>query len=415
MSYNNIIMKINDTESTFSFKCPGCGSNVFYEPKFKSVVCSFCGGVYEAGTFNSLGSFALKETKADADGGQIFRCDSCGAQVATDDNTAATVCVFCGSPALVKSRLTDVYRPDAIVPFKVSRSRAEELFESFVGSAKRLPRDFSKAKLKQKLTGLYVPFWLVDAKVDLKFDANAYRLRTEAASKTRETYAVRRSIDFNLRRVPFDGAKKISDRLMEAIEPFDTSEMIPFDGRLLQGFLAQKYDLTPIDMNERIRERFYGYAMDEINPLLTGYDDYSIIGSDVSVSDYKITYCLMPVWFLNYEYNGLYYQFVINGQTGEVAGRLPEKTTVFTKIADSTKYFFSKPFFGRRSNVFEQKEKKATPHEIDKRPEVFEYYDGKGKAGIEKDDKLVSVMIVARRVGDSWQECAVPIFTGSDN
>jgi len=467
-------MTFTDLESTVSRKCPGCGSNIVYEPKFKSIVCHSCGGVFEVGTLNSKGSFKIPDTGKMLREGQTFKCDSCGAEVETDENTAATTCAFCGSPALVKSRLTNMYRPDAIIPFKVSRKEAEDLFTKFVSGAKRLPADYKNAKLKQKLTGLYVPFWLVDGKVHLAVDASAYRTRTEAASKVRETYAVTRSLDFNLRKVPFDGAKKISDRLMEAIEPFDTSEMIPFDGRLLQGFFAQKYDLTPIDMNERIQDRFYGYAMDEIALLFDGYEEFSVIANEADFSDYKITYCLMPVWFLNYEYNGLYYQFAINGQTGEVAGKLPEKETVFTKIADKIKYHFSAPprlsalmvfliacpivaiimslilsssdmsdsqsstYIGvfkilaiiallaciyidsrmtsyvKHRNVLEQEQEKTTPYELDKRPEVFEYYDGGNKTDIVKEDKLISVMIIAQYDDSGWHNCCIPVYTGSD-
>ena len=31
----------------------------------------------------------------------------------------------------------------------------------------------------------------------------------------------------------------------------------------------------------------------------------------------------MPVWFLNYKYKEKFYTFVVNGQSGKVAGKLP--------------------------------------------------------------------------------------------
>ena len=37
----------------------------------------------------------------------------------------------------------------------------------------------------------------------------------------------------------------------------------------------------------------------------------------------QYVYALLPVWFLNYQYRGKDYAFVINGQTGMTFGQLP--------------------------------------------------------------------------------------------
>ena len=45
------------------------------------------------------------------------------------------------------------------------------------------------------------------------------------------------------------------------------------------------------------------------------------MGVDFSNITYK--YLLLPIWVSNFKYNDKVYQFIVNGQTGKVAGKTP--------------------------------------------------------------------------------------------
>ncbi|USP69036.1 hypothetical protein LCN94_00725 [Ruminococcus sp. FMB-CY1] len=60
--------------------------------------------------------------------GYVFHCDSCGAEVVTTSSTAATTCFYCHNPVVLKGRLSGDFRPDRIIPFKLSREQAVSAF-----------------------------------------------------------------------------------------------------------------------------------------------------------------------------------------------------------------------------------------------------------------------------------------------
>ena len=138
-------------------------------------------------------------------------------------------------------------------------------------------------------------------------------------------YAIDRTVVYHVRRVPFDGCKKISNTLMEAIEPFNYSEMRDYNDMYLPGYFAQRYDLSAIDMIDIIRIRFDNYAEGIVKRLsATEYDQFKTVGVKGSYSEnYQQVYALMPVWFLNIEYDGSTYGIAVNGQTGKASGSLP--------------------------------------------------------------------------------------------
>ena len=54
--------------------------------------------------------------------------------------------------------------------------------------------------------------------------------------------------------MPFDGSLDINDQLMEGIEPFDSSELVPFKTSYLQGYFAKRYD---VDIDKQLDRIFY--------------------------------------------------------------------------------------------------------------------------------------------------------------
>ena len=46
---------------------------------------------------------------------QMYHCPSCGAELMTDEHTAAVICSFCGNPGLIADRMSGVIKPKASV------------------------------------------------------------------------------------------------------------------------------------------------------------------------------------------------------------------------------------------------------------------------------------------------------------
>ena len=316
---------------TGSAKCPNCGANIFFNEKIGMLVCSMCGGLYEPKSLKSTGRIEKRDVEdagTEEDNKNEFICDSCGATVVTDYNTAATFCAFCGSPTLIKRRLSKSFRPDLIIPFKVSKEEAIANFRAWAKTNKGVPKEFTSDATLTKITGYYVPFWLIDA------DCNAV---VGGSGKVNEgetvaVFSIDRNIKFRVKRVPFDGCKKIANTLMEAIEPFNYDDLVEYNDMYLPGFYAQRYDISAIDMLDIIKIRIDNYAAGLVKHFTTGeYDTVSVGSTGSYAENFSQNYALLPVWFLNVRYQGLNYGIAVNGQTGEASGDLPVSSkTVLT-------------------------------------------------------------------------------------
>ncbi len=318
----------NSTADTI--KCPGCADNLFYEASIGKMICRSCGGVYVPNSLDSSGRLEIRDVDEEdlsLEHQHEIICNSCGAAVVTDENTSAAFCSFCGSPALSIRRLSLEFKPDFIIPFKIDKAEAESIFLDWTKNNRTLPKGFTSKENIEKLTGIYVPFWLIDSSVECKLEASGYE--TIEGNPAAILFAVDRKIAFKLKRVPFDGAKKIRNALMRSIEPFDYSEMVPFSPNYIPGYYAQRYDTKAIDMLDYVSHRFakYGGQLGKLyEPTMGTNYSYMKIGSvSAEAGEFKQSYALLPVWFMRYNYKGVNYDIAINGQTGEVGGDLPRK------------------------------------------------------------------------------------------
>lgn len=317
--------------ATESYKCPTCASNIFYQPEVKGMVCRNCGNIYDPTTLEKMGSLGWsveQDYTGDNDISAEDRkrheivCSSCGAVMIADENMMSTMCAFCGSPTLITRRMTREFKPDYIVPFKIGRETAAANIREWIKTRKMTPKGFAAKSRIIDMMPVYVPFWLLDCAVHSDLYGSAKKNRRETLVRTKAKYYVKG--------VPFDGSLKIANRLMEAVEPYDYSEMVKFDNRYLQGFYANKYDQRPFDMLDRFIKRLDRMSLDMTGTVAAKFDEYKSdsMKNFTWMSDVGVKYCLLPVWFVTVGFKGSTYKLAVNGQTGEAAGRAPTADSV---------------------------------------------------------------------------------------
>ena len=125
------------------------------------------------------------------------------------------------------------------------------------------------------------------------------------------------------RQVPVDGSSKMSDAHMDAIEPFNYSELKPFSTAYLPGFLAEKYDVDAQASQPRAQERMQTSLGNALRSTVRGYATVMPLSEAVHVDMEPARYALMPVWMLHTKWNGQNFLFAMNGQTGKLIGDLP--------------------------------------------------------------------------------------------
>ena len=321
-----------------TIKCPSCGGNLLFDADTQKLSCEYCGSSFLPSeldemfidnqlTHESTESEVTTDSQETTDDMQQFVCNSCGAVLLSDKNTSATFCTFCGSPALEVQRLSKEFRPRYIIPFAYGREKAIEKFYAWCKKGRMTPFGFLSDKNIEKLTGLYVPFWLFNstANMDRITSAKIVNVTTSGEYQTTTTryYELIRKGTFTWNNIPLDGETRVDDKLMEAIEPFNFKDMIDYDYKYIPGFYADAYDLDSKALEPRAEKRVKDYLESEYTNSVKSYTGKKITHNNNSITSLEAQYALLPVWFMNYKYLGKTYSFAMNGQTGEVAGTPP--------------------------------------------------------------------------------------------
>ncbi len=268
-----------------------------------------------------------KWSDADSENMQAYNCPSCGAQLMVDQVTAVTSCPYCGNNTVVPGQLSDVLKPDLIIPFKLDKNDAVAALKKYYGGKRFLPNSFTEGNHLEEVQGVYVPFWLYTGTATGNYSFAATNSRTWSDSKNMYTetdhYQLQRVGSMKFNYVPADGSTKMPDAHMDAIEPFDYSELVPFSVAYLPGYLTDRYDLDVAQCDPRARGRVETTCADALYATATGFESVTPEGGTVDVDWTNIAYALLPVWMLHTKWNGEDFLFAMNGQTGKLIGDLP--------------------------------------------------------------------------------------------
>lgn len=321
-----------------NYQCPGCTGPLQFSAATGKLECEYCGSGFTVEEIEAFYAEKNEQAEAAAEVCQeaqgwneqtvrAYSCPSCGAELLCDMTTAATSCPYCGNPTVVPGQFADTRKPDYVIPFKMDKEAAVSALKQHYKGKPLLPGSFAKESHLEDVKGVYVPFWLFDgeAAADVTFSATRSHVHTTPKERitTTEHYRVARSGRVSFEKVPVDGSTKMPDSHMDAIEPFDYTQMEPFSMAYLPGFLADKYDVDAEGSSERARERCRNSAIAAMEETVTGYSTCSVQHSNVQVRQSGVHYALLPVWLLSTKWQDQNYLFAMNGQTGKLIGDLP--------------------------------------------------------------------------------------------
>lgn len=350
-----------------TWKCPNCGGGLQFDPSSQCFECEYCMSRFTKEELDSLkpeegevqpeletetepGTEAEWGAEPDAEGSResgggldeqregrresrqtavIYTCPSCGAEIVTDETTAATFCFYCHNPIVLQGQLDGTYEPDYVLPFAIEKERAKEIFLDWLKKKKFVPSDFYGPEQIEKLTGVYFPYWLYSCQVDGRLDAEGIRLRTWRTGSMQYTetqkYDISRSGQMKVDNVTRNALKKADKQLAEGVMPFDMKQIKPFSMAFLAGFLAEKRDMEKQEFTQEVETEVEAFAADSLKSSIGGYSSVNVRSQTTRLLDSRWDYALLPVWTLTYKdkKNGKIYYFACNGQTGKICGKLP--------------------------------------------------------------------------------------------
>ena len=337
-----------------NYQCPACTGPLRYDGGSGKLVCDYCGSSFTVQEIEALyqekldqaeaaGVAQAAKEEAQAEAAQVgaedpewdlaqagmkaYSCPSCGAELICDATTAATSCPYCGNPTVVPAQFHGMLKPDYILPFKLDKEAAKKALRDFYKGKHLLPRAFTTENHIEEIKGIYVPFWLFDGQgdADLNFTAtkvSSYRSGDYQVTVT-DHFAVRRAGTVDFHRIPTDSSSKMPDAHMDAIEPFDFSELKPFSTAYMPGFFAERYDVDVEECEKRARRRAGNTTEQVIANTVRSYASVTPVGKNVFMRRSAVSYVMLPVWMLSTRWKGKSFLFAMNGQTGKLIGDLP--------------------------------------------------------------------------------------------
>lgn len=324
------------------FKCPCCDGAIEFDSGIQKMKCPYCDSEFEIETLQAYEDACTSQPQeemtwdndpgsqwqeAETAGLRIYGCAACGGEIVADETTGATACPFCGNPVVMTGQFAGDRKPDLVIPFRYDKKAAVAALESHYKGKILLPKVFKDQNHIREVKGLYVPVWLFDADADADLRYKATRIRSWSDSRYRYTetshFLVSRAGGIGFRHVPVDGSTKMDDTLMESIEPYDIAGAVDFQTAYLAGYLADRYDVDADASVSRANQRIRQSTEEAFAATVLGYSSVIPMRSDISLHNSHARYALYPVWLLNTDWNGQKFTFVMNGQTGKMAGDLP--------------------------------------------------------------------------------------------
>lgn len=296
------------------FKCSNCGGNIVYDAVRKQMRCPHCDSVDS-------------QHKVTGEQSSLHNCINCGAPIEVSDYTSAAPCEHCGCYLIFDERVEGQYRPHLMIPFGVSKEKAKEIMRERFKKKAFTPSNFLEDNMLEKMTGIYVPFFLYDINVRCDYHAEGTKRRTWTSGNTEYTetsyYDVTRDMYVDFDKIPVDASIAMDDSIMDLMEPYNYGALEGFKEEYMSGFCGEMYNSDGDSLRPRAKKKAVDNAETMLRESLAGYNSLRVIHKNTYTQDNATNYTLMPVWHYKYSYGGKSYDYYINGQTGKAVGRTP--------------------------------------------------------------------------------------------
>lgn len=280
---------------------------------------------------------------------EAYTCTNCGATTSFDPRTQTLRCPFCGTAIAVRAVVAGTQVPASVpklvLPFKVDKDAAIASIREWLGDSFFAPRDLQARSTLDRGQGAYIPFWRLDAHASSEWEGEVSETRTrqvprqfttdDGKTETRlesEQYQVwhpRSGTHDGQHRAWICGSTGLTQEEADRLMPFPEEGMLSYSPDALAGYSAEE---PGIDLggawaagDPKIQQMEHDACAREVERLTR---------VDTTLSDRQAAVCYLPVWIFGYRYDSADYRVLINGQTGEIAGRRPKsRARVIATIA----------------------------------------------------------------------------------
>lgn len=310
------------------YQCPNCSAGLRYDIKSAKLHCDFCESSFDPYSIDKEKDAVESDVPSDVYDAVVFTCPQCGAQIISSDDTAAAFCNYCGGSTILTGNMHGEKRPDRIIPFKLDKEDCKEIYRKRIRGFHFAPKSFLDPEHVDKMTGIYMPYWIYDVKMDHTNTLRSTHDRRKGDYIYHDHFNMTVDTDLTFSGISYDAASDFSDDISEQIAPFNVNDYETFTPSYLCGFHADIQDL-PSDVYQ---EKAVSFAKEEtVNRMKDVFSKTSggKSGSPdeaqnwVKSSEVTKKTGLFPVWFLTWRKDDRVAYAVINGENGRISVDLP--------------------------------------------------------------------------------------------
>lgn len=290
-------------------KCSNCSGALTYDIITGKMLCKHCGSTFLVDEFEDETN---KESALECN---VYTCTSCAAELMVNNREASTYCAYCGQPTIVFDHIDKMERPKKIIPFSVTRGDAIQSVRDRFSRGFFIPEELKNFEV-ERMTGIYVPFWLYSIKY---YDKQ--KLLGKSGKQTNTYY---REAETSFVNLTIDASANFANYSSQQLEPYNMYELKDFHPGYLSGFYADKYDQNSEVLSELAIVRCKKLFDEEVKKSINA-SSITIKESNPLSTLLSQTYAMLPAWFLTIRYKDEPYTILINGQTGKLTGAVPMK------------------------------------------------------------------------------------------
>ncbi len=283
---------------------------------------------FRAALNNQLAESEIEETR-------VVTCPNCGAQTEYSSDTHAAECPFCATPVVTDTGAHRHIKPRGLLPFLLDERQARDAMTDWLGRLWFAPGGVQEyARKGRAMNGIYVPYWTFDADTKSRYSGQRgndyYESRVVVRNGKKRTVRIRktrwRAARGQVARFFDDvlvlASQSLPKKYTDGLEPWDLSELEPYNPEYLAGFRAEGYQVELADGFVQARDYMDRMILRDVKYDIGG-DRQRVSNVDTQVRDITFKHVLLPVWLAAYKYRGRTFRFVVNGRTGRVQGQRP--------------------------------------------------------------------------------------------
>ncbi|MFI3176044.1 MAG: hypothetical protein R3Y67_00965 [Eubacteriales bacterium] len=331
----NLTQTLSETDR----KCPNCGGVMDYDASTSGLKCPFCDYEEEIVLENEAISSAeeimldFSENADNCNWGtetKTIICKSCGAESIYDAMQISATCPYCDSNQVTEAHTENTLAPGGVIPFQITDQSSADLFTKWIKKKWFCPKLAKQSAKAESFHGVYLPYWTFDATTSTHYSARYGITRTVGSGDKRRTKTSWYSTSGHHSQAFDDelilAATNYDTNMLKQLAPFNTAANKPYKPEYIAGFVAQRYSIGLKDGWELAKKSITEKLRSAITSKIRSKHRADQVANLTTRTDYTnltYKYLLLPIWTSSFQYKGQVYHFMVNGQTGKVAGKTP--------------------------------------------------------------------------------------------